>query len=470
MAQYLSPGVYVNEIAPTVTPIRGVSTSTAAFIGVYNKSYTVPAYQVSNETVGYGNGTTKTFPLKGYPVDTKAASFTGDVGGVPATATVSNNPAQRAATITFETAPALNAVVTADYRLDPPIVAPKTIVECFNFADFERAFGSFAARDSADGAAQSNFAFAVYGFFNNGGTHCYAMRVDAMSDVTGALALLDPIEDISMIAVPGVTDRSVQQALFADCLATRNRVAILDSPENLGADPRVPDPSLLKVNTPGTEYPGTSDFAAYYYPWIQVYDGASRENAYVPPSGFVAGIYARTDAAQGVFKAPANAQVMGAVGLRYQTSNAQQDMLNPQGINCIRRLGGNNLVWGARVLCGDSGSVNGITYISVRRFLIYLEQSIIRGTQWVVFEPNSPSLWAKITRNVSDFLYNTWREGGLFGKTPEEAYYVRCDESTNPPSVRELGQVVTEVGVAIVKPAEFVIFNIFQFTNGSTSA
>jgi phage tail sheath protein FI len=483
MAAYLAPGVYVNEIPPTVVPIRGVSLSTAAFIGVYADDYIVPAYRITGETIGYGDGEETTFKLKGYPVVTSSTNEeTKPIGYVNSAAqsdvVVSNDAAQQISTMTFETAPTKNAVVSASYTLDPPIAEAGVIVQCFNFADFERAFGSFAARDSGivstgpdqddvynNGAAQSNFAFAVYGFFNNGGTHCYALRVESMGEVPKALELLAPIDDIGMVAVPGVSDRSVQQALFANCaVATKSRVAILDSPEELG---NPPDIRLLSVS--GDEYPGTCDYAAYYYPWIQVYDTASGKNVYVPPSGFVAGIYARTDADQGMYKAPANQQVLGAVGLKYLTSDAQQDQLNPQGINCIRRLGGNILVWGARVLCGASGSVNGITYISTRRYLIYLEKSIEQATQWVVFEPNSIPLWAKITRNVSDFLYNEWRAGGLFGKTPAEAYYVRCDESTNPPSVRELGQVVTEVGVSIVKPAEFVIFNIFQFTNGSSA-
>jgi uncharacterized protein len=136
--------------------------------------------------------------------------------------------------------------------------------------------------------------------------------------------------------------------------------------------------------------------------------------------------------------------------------------LNPKGVNCIRSLNDNILVWGARTVGGDANA--DLKYINVRRMLLFLRESIDEGTQWVVFEPNTPALWQKITRNVTAFLTNVWRSGALFGTTPQEAFYVKCDAETNPPELRELGQVVTEIGVAIVRPAEFVIFRISQWT------
>jgi hypothetical protein len=149
------------------------------------------------------------------------------------------------------------------------------------------------------------------------------------------------------------------------------------------------------------------------------------------------------------------------VGLKYNISKAKQDGLNPQGINCIRNLNGNIKVWGARTLGGDANIE--FKYINVRRLFNYLKKSIDEGTQWTVFEPNSPELWARIRRNVTAFLMIVWRSGALFGNTPEQAFYVKCDEETNPPELREQGQVVTEIGVAIVKPAEFVIFHLSQW-------
>jgi phage tail sheath protein FI len=182
---------------------------------------------------------------------------------------------------------------------------------------------------------------------------------------------------------------------------------------------------------------------------------------YVPPSGHIAGIYARVDTQRGVHKAPANEVVFGALGLAQKISKNQQDGLNPKGINCIRDLNGNIRVWGARTIGGD---MNGeFKYINVRRLFLFLRESIDEGTQWTVFEPNTPDLWARIRRNVIAFLTNVWRSGALFGNTPEQAFFVKCDEENNPPEVRDAGQVIIEIGVAVTKPAEFVIFRLSQW-------
>jgi phage tail sheath protein FI len=181
----------------------------------------------------------------------------------------------------------------------------------------------------------------------------------------------------------------------------------------------------------------------------------------VPPGGYALGVYARTDVERGVFKAPANETVRGALGLAYQTSKAEQSNVNLQGINVIRSLNGAIRVWGARTL--GSPDPTKIPYINVRRLMNFLRESIDEGTQFAVFEPNSNPLWQKINRSVTAFLTRVWRDGALFGTQPEQAFYVKCDESTNPPETREVGQVITEIGVAPVKPAEFVIFRIAQF-------
>jgi phage tail sheath protein FI len=167
------------------------------------------------------------------------------------------------------------------------------------------------------------------------------------------------------------------------------------------------------------------------------------------------------DNLRGVHKAPANEVIFGALGVTRNISKNQQAGLNPQGINCIRDLNGNIRIWGARTIGGES---NGdFTYISTRRLFLYLRQSIDTATQWTVFEPNNSELWAKICRDITAFLTNTWRTGALFGATPKEAFYVKCDAENNPPEVRDLGQVVIEIGVAVTKPAEFVIFRIGQW-------
>jgi hypothetical protein len=176
----------------------------------------------------------------------------------------------------------------------------------------------------------------------------------------------------------------------------------------------------------------------------------------------MAGVYARTDEERGVHKAPANCVVRGAINVKYYVSKPNQEVLNPQGVNVIKTINGAVTVWGARTIGGDR---NGEwKYINVRRFFLFLQESIDEGTQWVVFEPNDYALWGKIRLNVTAFLTNVWRSGALFGLTPEEAFYVKCDAELNPPEVRDLGQVITEIGVAIVRPAEFVIFRISQST------
>jgi phage tail sheath protein FI len=168
-----------------------------------------------------------------------------------------------------------------------------------------------------------------------------------------------------------------------------------------------------------------------------------------------------------VHKAPANEQIRGIVGLDYRLSKADQDGLNPKGINIIREMNGSIRVWGARTLEGTDSSE--WKYVSVRRLLLFIEESIDESTQWVVFEPNNRNLWAKIRLNVTSFLTNIWRDGALFGSTPEEAFFVHCDDNNNPPELRNLGQVVIDIGVAVTKPAEFVIFRISQWDGPSNN-
>ncbi|MGH6628828.1 MAG: phage tail sheath family protein, partial [Burkholderiales bacterium] len=183
----------------------------------------------------------------------------------------------------------------------------------------------------------------------------------------------------------------------------------------------------------------------------------------VPPSGHVAGIYARNDTERGVHKAPANEIVRGALETELTLTKGEQDVLNPMGVNCIRSFTGRGLrVWGARTISSDPAW----RYVNVRRLFNYVEKSIERGTQWVVFEPNDPDLWARVRRDVTAFLTGVWRDGALFGMTPQEAFFVKCDAETNPPDVRDRGQLVIEIGLAPVKPAEFVIFRLSQFSGG----
>ncbi|RSS50321.1 phage tail sheath subtilisin-like domain-containing protein, partial [Streptomyces sp. WAC06614] len=279
---------------------------------------------------------------------------------------------------------------------------------------------------------------------------------------------LEAVDAISMVAVPdlmaayqrGAIDleavKAVQLGLISHCELMGDRVAVIDPPPGMNAR-QIRD---WRQETAGYD----SKYAALYYPWIKAFDPATGQGRLIPPSGHIAGIWARNDFERGVHKAPANEVVRGAVDLELQITRGEQDLLNPVGINCIRAFPGRGIrVWGARTLSSDPAW----RYLNVRRYFNYLEESILIGTQWVVFEPNDHNLWARIRRNVSAFLVNEWRSGALFGARPEEAYYVKCDDETNPPESVDLGRVICEIGIAPVKPAEFVIFRLAQFSSGS---
>lgn len=341
----------------------------------------------------------------------------------------------------------------------PNVVPVGAVVLVTNFTEFRNAFGDFSTDPG-----QSLLAHAVYGFFQNGGTRCWVTRVApvqgeggksdyASVSIAGALQLFEPIDEIAIVASPGLAASTQTSALEAHCARMQTCVAVLDTARDI--------PELGSTLGKGSAaLPANSDYSALYFPWIEVYDPATKGRIMVPPSGHVAGIYARVDAQRGVHKAPGNEVILGALGVRYPISRSQQDGLNAHGVNCIRNINGNIRVWGARTLGGDANL--DFKYISVRRLFNYLRESIDQGTQWAVFEPNNQDLWAKITRNVSAFLTNVWASGALFGDKPEDAFYVKCDAETNPPSMRDLGQVTTEIGVAITRPAEFVVFKLGQ--------
>lgn len=256
-----------------------------------------------------------------------------------------------------------------------------------------------------------------------------------------------------VISAEGV--KGVQLAMIAHCENMKDRFAILDCPP--GLNPQQVKDWRMKDAGYDTKY------GAVYYPWIRIANPLGGESILVPPSGHLAGIYARSDTERGVHKAPANEVIRGVMGVENQITKSEQDILNPIGVNCIRSFPGRGIrVWGARTLSSDASW----RYINVRRLFNYIEESIQQGTQWIVFEPNDPALWARIRRDISAFLTTVWRSGALFGLTPAEAFYVKCDAETNPPAARDLGQVVIEIGLAPVKPAEFVIFRISQWTGG----
>lgn len=263
------------------------------------------------------------------------------------------------------------------------------------------------------------------------------------------LKRLETLPDIAIVAAPAAP-RDVIPHLIRHCERLRHRVAILDS--GRGHD-------LARVRALAAAHP--SGHAALYYPWLQGRDARTGQPIPLPPCGFLAGIYARTDRERGVWKSSANQPVRSALGVETAISQAQQDLLNPQGVNCLRVFPGCGLlVWGARTLSTDPEW----KYISVRRHLCYLERSIEAGTRWAVFEPNGEPLWARMRAGVENFLHSEWRAGALLGDKPEEAYFVRCDRSTMTQSDLDNGRLVCLIGVAPIKPAEFILFRIGQWT------
>ena len=282
------------------------------------------------------------------------------------------------------------------------------------------------------------------------------------------LRAFESLEDISIVAAPGHSfayaagsdagRNAIVQLLITHVERMRYRVALLDARNDF---------ALSEVR----DFRGKFDskYAALYYPWVTSVDPLDpdgRREIQLPPSGFVAGICARTDVLHGVFKAPANEVVLGAIGFEKLLNKAQQDVLNPEGINCFRFFEGRGYrLWGARTISSDPEW----KYLSVRRYFAYLEHSIDRGTQWAVFENNNEALWANVRRTIEDFLFNEWRSGALMGTKPEQAFFVRCDRSTMTQNDLDNGRLVCLIGVAVVKPAEYVIFRIGQWTADARS-
>jgi uncharacterized protein len=413
MSQYLSPGVYVEEVPPAARPIAGVGTSTAGFIGVAPNGVIMPA---------------------------QPGKFQTNADNTPKLDT-NNQP----------------------LPLPYPLAEAGKPILLTSWEQFKNALGNFQAVPQGstitdtDLTAYHQLQQAVYGFFNNGGTRCWVIRVAASTDLADPSPLLNQlaaIDEITIVAVPGAVTSAQHTAILTHCFNLKDRVAILDGVQA----PATLTPTAIAPVGPSV----AGSYGAVYFPWIQVFDPITKEPLTVPPSGHIAGIYARSDSNRGVFKAPANEPMIGVLDTEVRLSKGDQDGLNPEGINVIRTFNGTVKVWGARTRADAANSE--FRYISTRRFFNFLRESIDQGTQFVVFEPNSPALWQRITRSVSDFLLTQWQAGALFGETPQQAFFVKCDAETNPPNVRELGQVVTEIGVAIVKPAEFVIFRIQQTT------
>lgn len=522
MPTYLSPGVYVEEVDRGTKPIEAVGTAVAAFVGYTERAAEisdgemisllgkptlvtnwtqfvqkfggfVPGAYLPDAVYGYfanGGGRCYVVSLK-----TLGMADSPAVEASAAQATISGAGDSPAGLLEFaakEAGPGGNAIrVQVKPGEDPEnptftlvIEAPGQPTETFEGLTLGRGERNVATVVNTQsrlvtvrvvGRPAANIVPAAGAYTLAGGK--IETRAITLNDYQGSVAErrgmggLEPIDDVTMIAAPdlmasyvaGEMDlkavQSVQQSMIDYCERVKYCFAILDAPPHLM-------PEQVKAWRSEVNYDSTR--AALYYPWIEVADqsGQNGRTRLIPPCGHIAGIYARTDTERGVHKAPANEVVRGALGLEVQVTKGEQDGLNPIGVNCLRAFPGRGIrVWGARTLSSDPSW----RYINVRRLFSMVEESIERGTQWVVFEPNDANLWARVRRDVSAFLRLVWRSGALFGATPEQAFYVKCDEETNPPEVRDVGQLIIEVGLAPVKPAEFVIFRVSQWAGPDAS-
>ncbi|MEO8696100.1 MAG: phage tail sheath subtilisin-like domain-containing protein [Acidimicrobiales bacterium] len=502
MPTYLSPGVYMEEVSSGSKPIEGVGTAVAGFVGFAAKG---PAHEptlVTNWTqftAAFGDfieGSFLAHAVYGYFLNGGGAAYVVRVGGddeaavaasaeLPAVADGSKKPLVARALeagsegegITVEVA---DASEPADDTFKLIVRAPGKPDEVFDNVTTKRSPNNIVTRVRAESRlialeeTKGGTPALANGTVTLGGAAApLASRIDAddyvgnAADRTG-FAGLEAIDEVTMLCVPdlmaahcrGLIDgegvKAVQLAMIAHCELMADRVAILDPPPGLNAQ----QIKEWRVDLAGYD----SKYASLYWPWIKVMDPLQGKAAYIPPSGHIAGIWARNDDTRGVHKAPANEVIRGAISLELQITKGEHDQLNPVAVNCIRSFPGQGIrIWGARTLSSDPEW----RYLNVRRLFNYVEESILQGTNWVVFEPNDPKLWDSVKRTVTMFLRRVWRDGALFGATPAEAFYVKCDAENNPPENRDAGILTCEIGIAPVKPAEFVVFRISQFSGGA---
>lgn len=272
---------------------------------------------------------------------------------------------------------------------------------------------------------------------------------------TGLLSF-EEISNVSLMAVPGITIPEVVVSLVGQCENLKDRFAVIDMPQRMC---RAKDLLAYREMV-------DSSYAAMYHPWIQVFDRSSNQPEFIPPSGAVMGVYSRTDANRGVHKAPANETVF-CTGLQVNYTRAEQDVLNPAGINLIRAIPGQGIrIWGART----AGSAGNFKYVNVRRLFIFVEESIRANTSWVVFEPNDAALWQRVRITVSGFLDNLWRTGMLAGASASEAYFIEIGSSTMSRDDIMNGRLICNIGIAPSRPAEFVVFRVTQHTSEASAA
>jgi phage tail sheath protein FI len=513
MANYLSPGVYTEEVSSGSKPIAGVGTAIAGFVGFAERGPVNEPVLVTNWTQftqtfgGFVDGGYLAPSVYGYFLNGGGSAYVVRIGGTGADP--GEGDGQPAA---LEPARVAVAELTGPGGGRPVVVRAKepgpdgnkVVVEVQEPSEpGEDTFKLVVRRDRVEEVydnvtvrkGQSHVATAVRQsklitieeprsgalavpaagtrVSLSGGAppaEPVAVRpadyVGDANDRTG-FAGLEAIDDVTMLCVPdvmsayqrGVIDadgvKAVQLAMIAHCELMADRVAILDPLPDLRPQ-RLKD---WRMNDAGYD----SKYATLYWPWFTVM-GPNGKPMTMPPSGYVAGVWARNDDTRGVHKAPANEIVRGVLELPSGLTRREHDQLNPVGINCVRAFPGQGIrIWGARTLSSDPEW----RYLNVRRLFNYVEKSILNGTNWVVFEPNDHYLWSAVNRTISMFLRRVWRSGALFGNTPEEAFYVKCDAENNPEENRDAGILTVDIGIAPVKPAEFVVFRLAQYSEGT---
>jgi phage tail sheath protein FI len=518
MPEYLYPGVYVEEVNTGNEPIEGVSTSTAGFLGVAERGPTAatfvssfPEFQRSFGTYldsdPSGNPTYLAYAVEGFFLNGGLRCYIARVTSgtaKPATATSGpfiisaagpgmsgNNIAYliRTATIAptdttkfrltlYYWASAADAKKAAVDPISGQLLPAPTQVEDFDNLSTNPSNsmyyvgvitdGSNLVTIAPSGAAGNPVYAAAYVFLTGAGdgaaltlTDFEGVNVNNTNNPTSTsstgLAALAAVDEISLLTCPdehyaGIALNAIALQLQTTCETMKDRFAILNSLVNAGVPSKL-QPSLY------------SEYAAFYYPWLNVVNPNTNLITLVPPCGHMAGIYARSDNDENVAKDPANEQILGIDSLQIPINNQLQAILNPQGVNCLRYFKGlGNLVWGGRTTASDPDW----QYISVRRLFIFIEKSIQQGTQWVVFQPNDAVTWARVVRSVSDFLTGLWMQNMLMGATKDKAFFVRCDNTTMTQTDIQSGRLIALVGVAPVYPAEFVIFRIGQWAGGSS--
>lgn len=497
MPEYRAPGVYVEEVERGAKPIEGVSTSTAGFLGETERGGTAPRLVTSFSDFkrtygGFVDSSYLPYAVEGFFRNGGSRCYVGRITTAEETASATLDDGETDG----EDVLTVRAVGPGEWGGNVAVTVEDATLSKPDNELFGLTVQYWSERESGDSVADLGEPDHEESYDNlspeEASSDYYESLVNGMSalveleregpgrpasettflehsgddgdSVTAAdfdgddtpgertgLAAFEAIDEISILCapdevdLPGLTDKLVDH-----CENQKDRFAVLQAEQSAGTIGSI-------------EPPRDSSYGAFYYPWIEVRNPETNNETLVPPGGHVAGIYSRSDQEKGVHKAPANEVVRGAQELQVSLTRQEQATLNPKGVNCIRSFPGRGIrVWGARTMSSDPLW----KYVNVRRLFLYLEDSIDEGTQWVVFENNDERLWARVRQTITNFLTGVWEDGALMGTTPEEAFFVKCDRSTMTQDDIDNGRLICEIGVAPVKPAEFVIFRISQWTGG----